>query len=387
MAGFARAARPAAPRNASPTSLSFDVFTRPHLVKQLVRLVRTCASPFDAEDVDAWRRSIAGGLNDALGGSLAQCSLAPIDGAPRMVGANIDHSVFEEYVRDWMVRDPLYEALGPRTRYTGSGLVHGVPGFREIWRGAQIYTDFFAKHRIRDTAAILHHGPPFIQLAVLTERFGDRDFLECAQPMLDVLEPVFVQSARAMLEYRRILHRFAAQIDDIETPTAIYSITGAALHRNPAFARVVRTASPEDRIETQLAALVRQARDRIGAAAEARIELLLRQGEPLHRQAGPWRLSLLIAERGLDGSPPILIISAHRTAAATSGLALLTAREREIAELVAMGTPTRLIADQLQISHHTVRRHVERVFAKLGTRSRAQLAASWARMHGPPTAH
>lgn len=52
----------------------------------------------------------------------------------------------------------------------------------------------------------------------------------------------------------------------------------------------------------------------------------------------------------------------------------LTQRERQIAGLVATGKASPLIAASLGISVHTVRRHTERVFMKLGVSSRAELA-------------
>jgi PAS domain S-box-containing protein len=53
----------------------------------------------------------------------------------------------------------------------------------------------------------------------------------------------------------------------------------------------------------------------------------------------------------------------------------LTPREREVVRLVADGAAGPEIADQLHISHQTVRTHVRNGMAKLGARSRAQLVA------------
>ncbi|MBI3965841.1 MAG: response regulator transcription factor, partial [Chloroflexi bacterium] len=55
--------------------------------------------------------------------------------------------------------------------------------------------------------------------------------------------------------------------------------------------------------------------------------------------------------------------------------ALLTAREREVAILVARGLTSRQIADQLVIAPGTARIHVERILKKLGLHSRSGLAA------------
>jgi PAS domain S-box-containing protein len=53
----------------------------------------------------------------------------------------------------------------------------------------------------------------------------------------------------------------------------------------------------------------------------------------------------------------------------------LSAREREIVRLVAAGQTGREIAEQLHISHATVRTHVRNAMAKVGARSRAHLVA------------
>jgi DNA-binding CsgD family transcriptional regulator len=55
----------------------------------------------------------------------------------------------------------------------------------------------------------------------------------------------------------------------------------------------------------------------------------------------------------------------------------LTAREREVAGLVAQGKSNRAIADELIISEKTAERHVANIMSKLGFNSRAQIAV-WA---------
>jgi PAS domain S-box-containing protein len=53
----------------------------------------------------------------------------------------------------------------------------------------------------------------------------------------------------------------------------------------------------------------------------------------------------------------------------------LSEREREIVHLVAMGLSGPEIAEQLQISHNTVRTHIHNAMLKTGARSRAHLVA------------
>lgn len=60
----------------------------------------------------------------------------------------------------------------------------------------------------------------------------------------------------------------------------------------------------------------------------------------------------------------------------------LTPREREIAELVAQGQANKQVAATLFLSEKTIEHHLSRVYAKVGVRSRTELAALFARATG-----
>ena len=66
---------------------------------------------------------------------------------------------------------------------------------------------------------------------------------------------------------------------------------------------------------------------------------------------------------------------------ASAGDLSLSPREQEIARMVALGYPNKLIASVLDISVWTVSTHLRRVFAKLGVTSRAAVV-TWMFKHG-----
>ena len=65
----------------------------------------------------------------------------------------------------------------------------------------------------------------------------------------------------------------------------------------------------------------------------------------------------------------------RRTQVVADELRTLTTRELEVVRLVASGMTGREIAEELHISHDTVRTHVRNAMIKLGARSRAHMVA------------
>ena len=78
-------------------------------------------------------------------------------------------------------------------------------------------------------------------------------------------------------------------------------------------------------------------------------------------------LDQIIGRRTLDGM-------LKRHAGVQRAAAVLTAREIEVARMVATGLRNKEIADQLSISEGTVKTHLRTIFEKLGITSRTKLA-------------
>jgi len=69
------------------------------------------------------------------------------------------------------------------------------------------------------------------------------------------------------------------------------------------------------------------------------------------------------------------------TSAPTWAQVTLSQREREVLQRIAAGDSNKMIARALDLSPHTVKRHVANILDKLGARSRSQAAAWLQRAH------
>jgi len=141
---------------------------------------------------------------------------------------------------------------------------------------------------------------------------------------------------------------------------------GAAAAALAAAEEARRAELPREELETRLVA---------GRA-------LLAAGE---RTRGQEELRRVAAEAALHGAEALRGAAAREVRraggrlAATrqgGGLDALTAREREVADLVIQGRSNKEVARALFLSEKTVEHHLSRIYAKLGVRSRAELAGS-----------
>ena len=123
------------------------------------------------------------------------------------------------------------------------------------------------------------------------------------------------------------------------------------------------------------------------ACAEARrvARLVVLFGPAAARLAPFFDRSRILRARTLDEAIALALDTPASEAPAAEEPSPLTAREQEIAALIAEGLSNKAIATSLVVSPRTVDGHLERIFRKLDLTSRAQLAA-WVTLRGgsPP---
>jgi DNA-binding CsgD family transcriptional regulator len=126
--------------------------------------------------------------------------------------------------------------------------------------------------------------------------------------------------------------------------------------------------------------------DAVGPYPRARLELAAGRG---WRRRGERRRAIAVLEAAhrrfeVLGADPWLEQVDREIAAAgirphrrrLGGGEPLTAREQAVAQLVAQGMTNTEVATELIVSAKTVEHHLSRIYAKLGVRSRTQLAAA-----------
>jgi DNA-binding NarL/FixJ family response regulator len=101
----------------------------------------------------------------------------------------------------------------------------------------------------------------------------------------------------------------------------------------------------------------------------------LRAALPLTATAAELAAAVAAVRAGLFAVHPDALVATARRTSSVTGTASLTAREREILEMMADGAHNRAIASRLAISRHTVKFHVASILAKLGATSRTEAVA------------
>ena len=97
--------------------------------------------------------------------------------------------------------------------------------------------------------------------------------------------------------------------------------------------------------------------------------------------AGQLRADVKAGRLDADAVEAVLGAAGHRVPRRREGPAGLTQREVEVLRLLARGSSNKAIARTLVISPKTVGNHVEHIYAKIGTSSRAA-ASLFAMQHG-----
>ena len=206
--------------------------------------------------------------------------------------------------------------------------------------------------------------------------------------MVRVLVPPF---KAGVSEWRRVAARrteLAALLDALPEAVLMYDAAGALVHANPRAAELfgmpgaggpgghVRTAA--QRLAWSMAAAAQRS---ITAANGERDQQTTEAVREVRAEGRVYRLRGMLTSGWMPGGEAgVLVTAAFELVNPLTDIELrsrygLSAREIEVARLVASGLSNNEVAEKLGVSYFTARNHVERVLSKLGVGNRSRVGA------------
>lgn len=362
---------------------------------RLADATRTLVSPLEYPDVDAWRRAVNQALKPLLRADKATFQL-PGQGGQTLFSDDLSGEDLGAYL-------PLVRRMQRRLWGTPRMIFKRVVALRvcdrrSLYAGdlgryyqTEYYNEFIRPMRAYDalmTAVPLPDGGMPVQLYFHHDRPHGGAFEPRAHALLRLLHPALEAGIAAQITFGAQRARLGAALDAVTHGALLFDLRGMVLHRNPAASSLIEGDPEGHHIEGTARELARS----FGSIELRRPATSLAPvgEEPTSRNVrtslGHYRLrgSLLNGARGF--MPPLIMIIVSRPSgmAAASEAALpeptdlrrrfdLTARQAEVALLLARRLSNREIARALFISPHTAKNHTEMVLRKLGISSRREV--------------
>ena len=379
---------PSAPVSARAASRAGRAATGTDQLHALQQALHTLLAPLEYPDWQTWQVDVHGRLL-ALTGADALCVFTPLATgpaawyAPHLSDAELArYAVRAAADRTWDVIEDGYAALGRDVAHEDELLP------RAALETSAFYHEFLRPNRILDivTAGAAFGGAQPARLHFSNRRRRSAAEAAARRALVQTVLPAFRAGLAIWHQLGERRAQLAGMLDTLGDAVLLYDPSGALVHANPAAARLLEGPDAARlRTEAQSAAWAvtavarRAGRGPAGAAATvttagAATRSVRTSGRVLQLRAA------LAPAWVLGREPGVLVTVDVSTPRAPDEAELrarygLTARELEVARLVAEGLSNIAIAERLGVSFFTARNHVERLLAKLGADSRARAGA------------
>jgi DNA-binding CsgD family transcriptional regulator len=363
----------------------FPLSPRAHAALQFALAV--LLTPLASVDAESWRGQVGSALSALLGADRSAFQL-DIPGIPILYSEDYPQATLDDYVEHYhavdigrMRREELGLEVWNRWR------LHG-PKQRKF-RESEIHQDFLAPNHIFDSMGLSVSVPGASHPASVffhSEKPGTPQFGERGVSLLNLLLPAFKAGVRDLVRYSHHRESLGRHLDSLTEGIRIFDLNGHTVHQNPAFTSALALEGAPEKVEGAIWEIVHTLigflRDSGGhrAAVAAAAVAGHRLTQPVSTPTANFEVSGTFLGRELLGAELRIVVTLHRLAphTALSDAALherygLTTRELEIARRLADGQSTKELAQSCGISLHTARRHTEKIFCKLGVRSRSQV--------------
>ena len=348
--------------------------------EQLRATLTTLLTPLNCSSPALWRKEVAQSIQRFLG--VDGCVVVvDVPGEPKGIGVG-QWQGLESVVNTWTEQYHMRNPLDLRRRqlnarvWTRFGLMR-----REAFYQSAYYHDWCRPSGNLDSAGI--SSPVLRQerteaLVFVTSASADR--FEAGgheEHLLGLLQPAFAAAISLLALAGSWRDALGSALDLAGIPIALVRADGGLIHATPALLTLVAALPNGGGLLAGAQALARDMAPllrRGGSRLPTPTKLVIAQGSSYELRA------TLIEASHLSPGPIVLIAVSGPATAVSSAADLVvkfgfTMREAEVALRLVVGERDRGIAAALGISHNTVRRHVERVLAKLGVHTRAAVAS------------
>lgn len=351
---------------------------------------RVLVSPLASPSVDAWRASVNAAVGTLFRGHK---NIFMLPGHGDLCYTSDAHDVVEvmqSYVElsmqgNHVVHDPVVDLWHTLRRQQGVEVISWAINARMIGEygcemSASEFTSLTVNERgSRDFLGVYSSIPEGeVLLWILLEHESVHPFGEHAPLLLQALVPSFKAGLDALSRFSA--HR--ATLDAMSEPVIVFGNSGIERYRNTSFVRMLEADPERDRIMLEILRLT---------AGMQPFGLMSARSRPASPVPEPGRIvrtttaeyelrGSVIGPSAFDPDSSVLIsVTAKAKPRLPSAGALrerfeLTAREAEVALLLAEGLSNNEIAERLYLSPHTARRHTANIFDKIGVTTRKALA-------------
>jgi DNA-binding CsgD family transcriptional regulator len=355
-------------------------------LRHLEAAQRVLLHPNQDSTLEEWLESSADAIARLMHADAVH-AFAPQEGAPVQAGACVDPGFFEgvdaffAQARDGNASERAAMQLHLRMQQTrvagGAGVYHDTDlADRHSIEASPFYQDVCAPHGIQYTTGLsIPWRDTEAAFCVSFTRPDAPGYDPTTSVLLRLLIPAFEVGLSYWTRLVDAADQMRASIDALPVAAALFDADGTELHRNRALCLLLDSEPAADRIAEAAETLAHDVnlrprksprfavpqQDVDGAEASFRMRACLLQLETVD---APFTL---VTVEHLSLFPPQQVVQ-NRLG--------LTAREAEVAILVARGASNADLADQLYISPHTARHHVARILKKLDLSSRSGIASA-----------
>lgn len=366
--------------------------------RRLLRAQEALLSPLADAQPRQWQVRANRAVRAYLGADHSVFAIPEGNGAklPPMVSDDTDPSMPErlcEYIEGWSA--PFYTATDP---YLEMAIRRRLEGGAGAYHIDELLTPDQQRSSMAIQEVFVPAGMPAMMGLSLpladgeaTQFFGfesrnSAGFSERGLRKLRLLLPAFVAGVRSVRRWHDRAHALAATLDVLDHPVALYSVDGVLLHRNRTLRALLLEEAEAERVTEAVEALVEAFVDGRSPPQPGRREIPVRIEDRVSTRRASYGIWASLTRADPVGRGRILIqveregptLPAPEELVERHGL---SARQAEVALLLARGYSDKAVARRLDVSWHTARTHARNVLEKLELSSRAEVAVA---LLGPP---